>query len=459
MSDLVVSRGQEQTFSGDVAVCGWVEVSGTLVCESDLVCLGVSIEPGGSLRCKRLVANVVELDNLSDNSRIEADFVRARVVSIVQVMRGVLSDTERLTADYVHHYAGDLNPCCDYERGDRGVLGPRFITGDELPLELHMRELRSALSAGRNPFVGVGLLVETGNARSKAPVGVPEDPLVGELITWLAQHPGPQRKLFEDLQASWTQRLLSCADRSAAARAITKATKSPKVAAARDAWLARIGIGLEARAMATPATGPNERHDALIVHLDPPRDPGAWLDQFPLDATEIDITESSIVEIPPRIERYCEVRLVQLAYNHIKRLPDELCRLVKLESLDVRGNRLAELPDSLGKLLHLTTLHLEENDRLTRLPASLCDLASLTYLNLGNMPVTHLPDDFGQLAALRDLVLQGCNLLVTLPESFFSLPRLESLNLHGTRLRGSDLARVRTTFPNANFGRFFTDAS
>ena len=85
-----------------------------------------------------------------------------------------------------------------------------------------------------------------------------------------------------------------------------------------------------------------------------PRQPAAWLDSIPLDATEIDIIDGSVSEIPARIVRYAEITTIQLAYNKLVRLPAELCRLAKLTSLDLRYNRLATLPEELGQLASLS---------------------------------------------------------------------------------------------------------
>lgn len=450
MTDLIVKAGHSRTLAGDATVAGWVEIAGTLVCEGDLACLGVSVEPGGTLACKNLVANVVEVDNLGGNAQLEAATVRARFVSLVQVTKGPVSEPTRLVADYVHHDAGDLNPSFDYERGERGIVRP-FVRGRKPPLDIDARGLRRLLCEGRNPFVGRGLLVERAVApQREAPA---PSPLADELAAWLAAHPGPQRRLFGDLKAAWTERLAGCCD-PAAACAIARAVASPKLASERDTWLAGLGLLPAKKSAAAPVVDSSERRDAVVVRRDPPRDPGAWLERLALGATSLDITDGSVAELPPRIARYTELVRIQLAYNRLAWLPPELCTLPKLASLDVRNNRLTELPAELGRLATLTTLVVEGNEGLAALPESLCELENLAELAIGHTAIARLPEQIGRLVSLRHLNLSGCQRLVSLPASFFTLPRLDSIYLHGTRLPSATLARIRAAFPAADYWNF-----
>lgn len=441
VADLIVCQGQSRRFESDTRIAGWVEVHGSLEIDGDLTCLGLSIEPGGSVRCGQLVANVIEIDGLRDPARLEATAVRARFVTLVQTINEVIDNG---AVDYVHHFAGDLNPSFDYERGDRIV--PAEQEEDEEgqphgPIQFDIGAIRSALCSGKNPFVRMQPIV-TAAAAKPAPVAA--DPLADEVAAWCAQHPGPQRAMFDELRATWSDRLRGGG--VAIERAIKKAVGSPKLAGPRDAWIAELGLAKTAKT-AEPVVG----RDALTVRVDPPKK--SWLARIPEDSESIDADGQRIETIPPDIARYTRATRVQLSYNKIARIPPELCQL-PIENLDLRGNQLTSLPDEIRQLTRLTSLVLEDNP-ITTLPDALCELTQLAELSLQNVPITKLPDDIGGLTSLTFLSLQGCNKLARLPESFFTLTNLTTINLHYTRLAGADLARLRTTFPSSVFGNYF----
>jgi hypothetical protein len=420
--DLIVKPGETTVLAGDAAIAGWIDVHGTLRCDGDLACVGISVEPGGAVRCKNLVANVVEIDR----GKVAATLVRARFVSLVEITKPPAVD-----AEYVHHFARDLNPSFDYERGDLGIL--RGVEGDEVPRQFDLGGMRRELCAGRNPFAKGELIVEIDPGEPHVAAETP-----AELASWLAAHPGPQRQLLVDLKAQWSGKL------AGGGGAIRKAVSSPKLAEERDTWLAEQGFAQQAAAK-RPA------EPKVIVRPAKPRDPASWLDAIERDATEIDLVDEGITEIPPRIARYDNVTAIQLSYNDIARLPDELFAL-PLVSLDVRGNQLAELPAAIGRCTTLQSLNVDGNP-IAKLPDELCALPNLGDLDLSHTNITALPDDFGRLASLRYLKLHDCR-LTDLPESFFSLPKLDSLYLHGTRLRSAVIARIRATFPSCDMWNF-----
>lgn len=429
MADLVV-RG-EQRFDGDVAIAGWVEVHGSLVVDGELTCFGVSIESGGSVRCRALVTNVIEFDGLAKPARLEATRVRARFAALVQTTSEAI---DQGAIDYVHHFAGDLNPSFDYERGERIVE----VEGDEPPLQFDLAAIRAALCNGRNPFLRRQPIVTGAAAKPVAAA----DPLADELVAWTAQHPGPQRQLLDDLRG-WTERLRGGGP--AIERAIKKAVGSPKLAGARDAWIAELGLAKTATSE-TPVVG----RDALVVRTDPPK--RHWLDDVPLDSETIDCSDQRLTELPASIARYTRATRIYLSYNKLTRLPAELWRL-PIEYLHLGHNQLTALPDQIRELATLRSLVLESNP-ITRLPDALCELTGLRELSLQDTPITELPVDIGRLTSLRFLSLESCKQLTRLPESLFALP-LETLSLHGTRIAAADLARLRKTFPASVFGNFF----
>lgn len=431
MADLIIREARQ--FDGDVAIAGWVEVHGRLVVDGDLTCFGVSIEPGGSVTCRALITNVIEIDGLTNKATLAATSVRARFAALVQTISDAI---DQGTIDYVHHFAGELNPSFDYERGERIVE----VEGDEPPLQFDLAAIRAALCSGNNPFLRVQPIVTGATAK---PVAV-ADPLADELTAWAAKHPGPQRVLLDDLR-SWTERLRGGGP--AIERAIKKAVGSPKLAEPRDAWIAELGLAKTAKP-ATPIVG----QDALTIKTDPPK--RLWLDDFPLDADSISASDQRLTELPAKLAKYTRVTRLQVGYNKLTRLPPELWRL-PIEHLGLCYNQLTALPDQIREMTTLRTLSLDSNP-ITRLPDALCELTGLLELSLQGMPLTELPADIGNLSSLRFLSLESCQKLTRLPESFFALAQLETLSLHYTRLPGADLARLRKTFPASVFGNFFT---
>jgi len=357
-------------------------VYGVLVVEGNLTCLGIEIEieiePGGSVTCKALITNVVELDGLRTVARLEAASVRARFAALVQTTCAAVDDG---TIDYVHHFAGDLNPSFDYERGERVVE----VAGDDLPLQFDLTTIRTALCSGKNPFIGKQPIVTAG---APTVVRAEADPLGDELEAWAAKHPGPQRALFDDMRATWSDRLRG----GSAGSAIKKAIGSPKLTEQRGAWIAELGL-----VQSTPAAAPVVGRDVLNVHVDPAKK--SWLAKRSIEVEAIDAIDDGIVEIPPEIAQYAGLKRVQLSYNKITRLPAELCRL-PIEHLDVRGNRLTTLPDAIREMTKLSALVLEGNP-ITALPDALCDLTQLAELSLQDLLIEELPERFGQLAGLR----------------------------------------------------------
>ncbi|WP_163868825.1 hypothetical protein [Myxococcus eversor] len=71
---------------------------------------------------------------------------------------------------------------------------------------------------------------------------VPDSALVTELRAWLLTHPGPQRKLAEELGTQWAPRLSAATpdEREPLARILKSALKSPKLTGELNALLARL---------------------------------------------------------------------------------------------------------------------------------------------------------------------------------------------------------------------------
>ncbi|MEZ4364222.1 MAG: hypothetical protein R3B48_28870 [Kofleriaceae bacterium] len=261
--DLLV-RKRKVAYEGDLHVNGWVEIiEGELACTGALTCLGLTIEGRAELRCRELVANVIEVDARNwldalppDGARegtgptmVRAERVKARVVHTVQLGLADIIARGDLEADYYQHDGNELNPSWDYAKGNRSILQRDYFEArredeepvDDEPVLLDFRLLRKTLTAGDNPFTRA-LLVERHVRKPTAGPAPVRPPEVAAFERWLDAHPGPQRATLEALDAE----LAAFGDASAEVRAavrklIVRAIKSPKLKPELDARLARLG--------------------------------------------------------------------------------------------------------------------------------------------------------------------------------------------------------------------------
>lgn len=237
--DLVVTT--RESFSGDVFINGWVTVRGgaVLECAGNLQCLGLTLENNAVFRCNGLTTNVLSVDCDSGKTpTIETARITARVVHHEKLVLRDLIERHVVRAEYVQHYGGDSS---DYARGVN-PLSPDFFEerseGD--PVVLELEAMAEALSAGKRIFKRMEPLVAL---RSRTAVAAAlREPLVEELITWLAAHPGQQRATLEAVESEWLTRLtpLPLSAREDAIGAVKKAIKSPKLAEHIEALRARL---------------------------------------------------------------------------------------------------------------------------------------------------------------------------------------------------------------------------
>lgn len=100
----------------------------------------------------------------------------------------------------------------------------------------------------------------------------------------------------------------------------------------------------------------------------------------------------------------------------------------KVESLDLADNQV-NVPDDIEKFTNLRELDLSQND-LETIPTGLCSLEGLETLNLSSNQIYKIPSEIGCLKGIRDLDLSR-NLFSSLPVEIGDLQNLESLNLVG----------------------------
>jgi hypothetical protein len=247
--DLTVHDGA--TYDSDLEVNGWVTVlGGALVIKGDLSCLGIEVDSKASLICHELLANVVAVaadpPGYEGSTRVRAAKVRALVVHVVKFTMANIIAYRDVDAVYLQHDGADLLATWDYTQGDLEyttgdleVLRPEYyeLLKADKPVKLDLAALRTALCAGENPFTRAPLVAW----HTPAPAPAPQPPALDELTRWLAAHPGPQRALLDELPP-WIDRLaaLDQLTRIMARQRISRAIGSPKLAAQRDALLARL---------------------------------------------------------------------------------------------------------------------------------------------------------------------------------------------------------------------------
>ncbi|KAF9616101.1 hypothetical protein IFM89_028567 [Coptis chinensis] len=96
----------------------------------------------------------------------------------------------------------------------------------------------------------------------------------------------------------------------------------------------------------------------------------------------LDLSETSLKELPDEVERLLHLRLLDLSRNReIKELPETVCNLFNLQTLKLnRCYYLWELPEGIGKLRNLRHLELEET-QLSYFPRGLERLSCLRTLS------------------------------------------------------------------------------
>lgn len=75
----------------------------------------------------------------------------------------------------------------------------------------------------------------------------------------------------------------------------------------------------------------------------------------------LDLSDRSIVFLPPDIGMLKHLKKLCLAHNRLPELPKEIGNLTELTSLNLQDNRLEHLPEEIGKLTNLTLLGISMN--------------------------------------------------------------------------------------------------
>ncbi|GAB5493666.1 MAG: hypothetical protein Phog2KO_38810 [Phototrophicaceae bacterium] len=159
-------------------------------------------------------------------------------------------------------------------------------------------------------------------------------------------------------------------------------------------------------------------------------------------ATELDLSELGLTELPPEIGNLANLETLRLYRNELSSLPPEIGNLVNLRFLSLSFNNLTSLPSEVGNLANLSSLRLAFND-LNSLPSEIGNLTNLTYLDLAYNELNRLPSEIGNLAKLCNFDLSDNRLLYL----SISLAQLSNLEANGCRF---DLSYNPLIYPPEN---------
>ncbi|XP_063625018.1 leucine-rich repeat-containing protein 58 [Cydia splendana] len=165
-----------------------------------------------------------------------------------------------------------------------------------------------------------------------------------------------------------------------------------------------------------------------------------------------------ISALPDTINRFCNLKILDVSHNRLKTLPDLLkyCPLTSLiakhnlltneslpkcffsakntlKELNFSGNQLSSFPEQVMELTSLRYLYMGGNN-IVNIPKDIWKLNSLQILSLGGNQIIEVPDAVGRLTGLQALVLSD-NLIEQLPNSIANLNQLRSLLIHRNKLK------------------------
>jgi Leucine-rich repeat (LRR) protein len=152
-----------------------------------------------------------------------------------------------------------------------------------------------------------------------------------------------------------------------------------------------------------------------------------------LDATELDLSNMNITQLPESIGSLTLVQRIKLQNNRLNELPGSFANLVQLKWLDISNNAITSLPESFTMLWQLEHLEATDNN-LVLLPESFGNLEHLHWLNLYYNRIATLPESIGNLKELRVLNL-STNQLISIPKSIGNLHSLNTMILSQNKLK------------------------
>ncbi|KAL6653683.1 hypothetical protein ACP70R_008607 [Stipagrostis hirtigluma subsp. patula] len=102
-------------------------------------------------------------------------------------------------------------------------------------------------------------------------------------------------------------------------------------------------------------------------------------------------------------KRLLHVHVLDLSGSSLKNIPDYIGSLIHLRLLSLNNTMITCLPESVGLLTNLKTLSLQDCNALHSLPLALTRLCNLRRLGLGGTPLNQVPKGIGRLKFLNDV--------------------------------------------------------
>ncbi len=149
-------------------------------------------------------------------------------------------------------------------------------------------------------------------------------------------------------------------------------------------------------------------------------------------ATELDLSNMGLVEIPEAIANLTQLQELNLSRNQIREIPEAIANLTQLQQLDLSSNQLTALPEAIANLTQLQELYLSDN-QITEIPEAIANLTQLQTLDIYNNQITDIPAAIANLTQLQQLNLSS-NQIREIPETIANLTQLQELYLSDNQI-------------------------
>ncbi|QCK16616.1 leucine-rich repeat domain-containing protein [Mangrovivirga cuniculi] len=163
-------------------------------------------------------------------------------------------------------------------------------------------------------------------------------------------------------------------------------------------------------------------------------------------ADKLAIIDKGLDKIPANINRFVNLKTLDLEKNNIQELPIEFTQLKKLEEFYIPFNLLSDLPEGFSEMHNLNVIGLGEN-KFKDFPIELTELDQLQMLDLSGNDIAEVPEEIGQMKNLKLLSLNDTN-INTLPDTIFDLKKLRALYLIGTQIPEEEIKRLKENLKN-----------
>ena len=161
----------------------------------------------------------------------------------------------------------------------------------------------------------------------------------------------------------------------------------------------------------------------------------------------LNLNSNNFSQIQPSVSKLEQLRSLQMINNKLKDLPDELFKLTNLTKLSLgtiqevyientvglhNSNSISSLSPFIGQLVNLKVLDLSFN-HLKKLPSEMRNLIKLTHLNLSCNKLKEFPYWFQFFSDLRDLDISS-NQIETIPSIICRMRNLRKIDLRLNKL-------------------------